>query len=109
MKTSYLFVAALLLTALASCSRIQTEGGTKTLKDGTVYAGCTDAQGRPHGYGQLTKGDSTLYEGQWNHARAKSLRSPLKSRGMFRRKGIKSPRLTFRFSMTATRLSPLTL
>ena len=67
MKTSYLFVAALLLTALASCSRIQTEGGTKTLKDGTVYAGCTDAQGRPHGYGQLTKGDSTLYEGQWNH------------------------------------------
>ena len=39
MKTSYLFVAALLLTALASCSKIQTDGGTKTLKDGTVYAG----------------------------------------------------------------------
>ena len=46
MKTSYLFVAALLLTALASCSKIQTDGGTKTLKDGTVYAGCTDAQVR---------------------------------------------------------------
>lgn len=55
------------VAALASCSKVRPDGSVVTLAGGEHYAGTVDAQGRPHGYGELAKGDSVLYEGQWNH------------------------------------------
>ena len=64
-----LLLTAIAVLSLCACSRVKTDGGIIDMGNGTVYAGCTDTQGRPHGYGQLTKGDSTLYEGQWSHGK----------------------------------------
>ena len=55
------------VSALAACTRVAADGTAVRNADGTTYTGTVDARRRPHGYGQLAKGDSVLYEGQWVH------------------------------------------
>lgn len=56
-------VATLLLTA---CGHgIMPDAQQHTAPNGMTYTGQTDAKGRYDGYGQLAKGDSIIYAGQW--------------------------------------------
>lgn len=60
--TTILALAALLV--LSACSKVTPGGNTATPKTRCTYRGGT-ADGLPDGYGVLTRGDSTIYSGQW--------------------------------------------
>lgn len=49
----------------AGCTRVAPDCKVIASKDGTTYVGTVDSTGLRSGYGVLTRGDSTLYAGQW--------------------------------------------
>ena len=66
MKKPAITLTIIILLLLAACVK-KTPTGTAIVSDGrqTYRGGMAD--GRPSGYGVLTRGDSTLYSGQWQN------------------------------------------
>lgn len=66
MKKPAITLSIIILLLLAACVK-KTPTGTAIVSDGrqTYRGGMAD--GRPSGYGVLTRGDSTLYSGQWKN------------------------------------------
>ena len=67
-------LAVVALMALTACGhRIKPDAVTLPAPGGMTYTGQTDARGRYDGYGQLAKGDSVVYAGQWKAGRRQGM------------------------------------